>query len=148
MVAQSGGHRGLCLFVQYQHPPPTLGLEQSSSLPSSPTLLFFLLFLDSSSLLCLHCLRLSTRLTIPSGSDSTVVCLLLYMTLSFPYLPPRTRIFWTSRRLSVTARNTGRKNPITKAIGCKKRRKWEFSETARTVFRIHLCLLKVETSKM
>jgi hypothetical protein len=26
--------------------------------------------------------------------------------------------------------------------------KWEVSETARTVFRIHLCLLKVETSKM
>jgi hypothetical protein len=39
----------------------------------------------------------------------------------------------------ITARNTGRKNPTTKAIAGKKRRKWEVSETARTVFRIHAC---------
>jgi len=37
------------------------------------------------------------------------------------------------------ARNTGRKNPTTKTIVGKKRRKWEVSETARTVFRIYAC---------
>ena len=112
--------------------------------------------ISSSLLLCLHCLRSSPRLTLPSSSDSTVVC---------PYHPPRTGIFCPSRRMVITARNqfsstkgglriiggaphlalvrlarnTGRKNPTTKSIVGKKRRKWEVSETARTVFRIYAC---------
>jgi len=90
----------------------------------------------SSLLLCLHCLRSSPRLTLPSSSDSTVVCLLLYLTLSFLYLSSISR---PSRRLSIPARNAGRKNPTTKAVTRKKRRKWEFSATTRTVFRIHAC---------
>src|SRR5712664_4456157 len=40
--------------------------------------------ISSSLLLCLHCLCSSPRLTLPSSSDSTVVC---------PYHPPRTGIF-------------------------------------------------------
>ena len=43
----------------------------------------------SSLLLCLHCLRSSPRLTLPSSSDSTGVC---------PYHPPRTGIFCPSKR--------------------------------------------------
>jgi len=98
--------------------PALLGLEQSSSLPPMPPF------------------GSSPSVTIPSSSDSTVVCLLLYLTLSFLYLSSISR---PSRRLSIPARNTGRKNPITKAVTRKKRRKWEVSDTTRTVFRIHAC---------